>query len=318
MKYVVFFSIIVTFVMCFGFLFPVLAEETFIPSWIKNTAKFWSNGDIGDSEFIAAIQYLIQNNILILESDKKDGFIKIDGELFTLFYREDAMKNPFTIGAQTTIHSPVFFAFDKKNESIYPEIKNDDDDVVVIFPSFTLSAYTEPGFYTYYRNECDEKCLTVEINHNLEANYPSSNVGVTILALLGYDVITDIDVDRNPSILDKYKKIILLHNEYVTKKIFDAITNHPKVIYLYPNSLYALVDVNYQTNSITLINGHGFPSKEIDNGFNWEFDNTRPDEFNTECNDWKFNEISNGIQLNCYPENVLFKDYELLKKIKDY
>lgn len=40
-------------------------QETYnIPSWIKNNAKWWSEGQIGDSDFIKGIQYLIENNIL--------------------------------------------------------------------------------------------------------------------------------------------------------------------------------------------------------------------------------------------------------------
>lgn len=35
-----------------------------IPDWIRNNAKWWSEGTIGDSDFISGIQYLITNNIL--------------------------------------------------------------------------------------------------------------------------------------------------------------------------------------------------------------------------------------------------------------
>ena len=42
----------------------VSAEEDIIPSWIKTTAGFWVNDQIGDSEFIQALQYLITNGIL--------------------------------------------------------------------------------------------------------------------------------------------------------------------------------------------------------------------------------------------------------------
>jgi hypothetical protein len=35
-----------------------------IPSWIKNTAQWWSKGEIGDSDFIKGIQYLMQNGIM--------------------------------------------------------------------------------------------------------------------------------------------------------------------------------------------------------------------------------------------------------------
>ncbi len=35
-----------------------------IPSWIKNLAKWWSEGQTGDSDFLNAIQYLIDQNII--------------------------------------------------------------------------------------------------------------------------------------------------------------------------------------------------------------------------------------------------------------
>jgi hypothetical protein len=35
-----------------------------IPDWIRNNAKWWSDGVIGDSDFTSGIQYLIKNNIL--------------------------------------------------------------------------------------------------------------------------------------------------------------------------------------------------------------------------------------------------------------
>ncbi len=38
--------------------------DTTIPQWIKNTAKFWVNGDVGDADFIKAIQYLVQQGII--------------------------------------------------------------------------------------------------------------------------------------------------------------------------------------------------------------------------------------------------------------
>jgi len=41
-----------------------LAEELQIPSWIKNNAKWWSEGQIGDNDFVKGIQYLIQSRIM--------------------------------------------------------------------------------------------------------------------------------------------------------------------------------------------------------------------------------------------------------------
>jgi len=45
-------------------------SEALVPSWIKNTAGFWSNNQISDSEFLNAIKYLLENDIIILKSDE--------------------------------------------------------------------------------------------------------------------------------------------------------------------------------------------------------------------------------------------------------
>jgi hypothetical protein len=113
----------------------------------------------------------------------------------------------------------------------------------------------------------------------------------------------------------------MLHNEYVTRTIFDAVTNHPNVIYLYPNALYAEIEVNYIDETITLIRGHNYPEPEITNGFDWEFENTHPYEFDSECKSMDIYRIKNGHMTTCYPENVFLKNneqiFKLLKLIKD-
>ena len=37
-----------------------------IPNWVKNNAKWWGTGQIGDSDFIQAMQYLIENKIIVI------------------------------------------------------------------------------------------------------------------------------------------------------------------------------------------------------------------------------------------------------------
>jgi hypothetical protein len=41
-------------------------QQTQIPSWIKNNAKWWYEGKIADSDFTKGIQYLIQNKMMIV------------------------------------------------------------------------------------------------------------------------------------------------------------------------------------------------------------------------------------------------------------
>ena len=42
-----------------------IVEE--IPLWVKNTAGWWANGKIEDSEFLAGIYFLIENGLLVIE-----------------------------------------------------------------------------------------------------------------------------------------------------------------------------------------------------------------------------------------------------------
>lgn len=210
-------------------------------------------------------------------------------------------------------YNQILLELDPKTSYDEASVKNEPQRSVVIFPTFTASAYTEPGFYTYYRNECGLECLTTQIRNDF---LPQANPNaVQTLHLLGYSFVTDVDVDRNPAILSDYDKVIVLHNEYVTKKEFDAITRHPSVIYLYPNALYAEVEVDYDDNTVTLVRGHNYPSVEIRNGFDWEFDNSEL-EYNLDCKNMEFYKIQNGWMLNCYPENVIHKSLNFLKVIK--
>ena len=167
--------------------------------------------------------------------------------------------------------------------------------------------------------------------------YTSSGNALQAFDLLGYDIINDANLDQNPDILKRYHKVIMLHNEYVTRTMFDAVTSHPKVLYLYPNALYAEIDVNYVDNTITLIRGHDYPPEDpVSNGFDWEFENT-PLEYDNTCDNMELYTIvdprSNvGVDIarqganihwmaNCYPDVIFSIDervaFPLLKAIKD-
>ena len=217
------------------------------------------------------------------------------------------------------VSKDIHFRLIEEEKQLYKDIgvMNEDTNAIVILPVFTSTAYSENGFYEYYYDRCDE-CTTVKIvENNYLRFYEASQMGARVLETLGYKTISDIDLDKNPNIIKKFDTVILLHNEYVTKIMFEAIINHPHVIYLYPNALYAEIEVDYEKNEITLIRGHGFPESTIVNGFDWEFDNTHPYEYDEECLDWEFYRIPNGQMLNCYPERALISNTELLKEIKN-
>jgi hypothetical protein len=188
---------------------------------------------------------------------------------------------------------------------------------IVIYPTFTSAAYSEPGFYTYFAGECDESCITDLSFANTELKYTSSGMGTQLLRALGYNFISDVDVDKNPEILKNYDTLILLHNEYVTKKMFDAISTHPNIIFLYPNALYAEIEVNHDDQTMTLIRGHNYPQIEIKNGFDYEIeDYFHKYEYDKTCLDWKFFKFENGYALNCYPDAVIWNMPEIVGQLK--
>lgn len=205
--------------------------------------------------------------------------------------------------------------FETNYHKNYEQLKASDN-TVVIYPIFTQSAYEWGGIHDFYQNRCEE-CTSTEIQPFFEKRYASSGTAFSVLEFLGYNIINDIDLDKNPDILNEYEKVILLHNEYVTENEFYAIKNHPNVIYLYPNSLSSWVITDYESNTISLQKGPGFPDDNIKNGFDWEYDNSQ---FMTDwdCNNYEFYQIDNGYMLNCYPEKILQNNgYEILKRIKE-
>ena len=302
-------------------------SDQIIPKWIKHNAYWWTEGKISDEDFINGMRFLIEHRII--PATQLTGQIKNDqipDSVKKIAYSWSQNKLPdteFLRGIEYLIKNGVieldtnFVIESTKTMLSQVSVEGETKKSVAIIPIFTASAYAETGFYTYFRGLCDSTCLTVIIAHDIPLGYTASQNAVNVLHSLGYDTITDVDVDKNPKILSKYDKVIVLHNEYVTQKEFNAITTHPHVVYLYPNSLYGMINVNYDQNTITLVRGHQFPQPTITNGFYWIFDNS-PMEYNTSCDDWHFNTIKNGIMLDCYPENHLEFNISLLKAIKDF
>lgn len=243
---------------------------------------------------------------------------KIELNVANSLFKTIVTEGDYSVINGIQIWNNVDFYLKPELENVYDEIslKKHPQNTIAIIPTFTAMAYSVNGFYGYYSGGCDAQCLTVKIQ-DYPLGYHANNNAVKILGLLEYSFITDVDVDKNPAILSKYDKVILLHSEYVTRKEFDAITHHPHVVYLYPNALYAEIKADYNAGTITLVRGHSYPTPEITNGFNWKFDNSRY-EYDYECKDALFYKVDNGIMLNCYPTKLIYKGKTLLKLIKDY
>lgn len=269
-----------------------MSYTTTIPGWIKHNAVWWSEGKISDKDFTNGMRFLIENRILPttdIIGERTNYQIPDSIKRIAYSWSQNQISDAeFLRGIEYLIKNEIieldsgFVSAVTKERLLQISTVNDTQKSVVIIPLFTAAAYEEPGFYTYYRGQCNVDCLTTIIETQEPLGYTASQNAINVLQSLGYDTITDIDVDKNPSILSHYDKVIVLHSEYVTQKEFDAITNHPHVIYLYPNALYAKINVNYDQHTITLMRGHNFPDPKIRNGFDWKFDNS-PSEYNTLC-----------------------------------
>ena len=307
-----------------------------VPDWIKNNASWWSENLIDDIDFINGLQYLIEYKIIKIDNKKILGKVPLEDIKFSSSWAIDKnflvfVQSSFfevygkygdcVMDGDSKVWRSLALGLNPNKMDVYNEVAvwNDPQKIVVVYPYFTSIAYSEPGFYTYFRGECDD-CTTTKFAQPTPL-YTSSGIGHQALTLLGYTSITDVDIDKNPSILQQFDKVIMLHNEYVTRTMFDAITNHPNVIYLYPNALYAEIEVNYIDETITLIRGHNYPEPEITNGFDWEFENTHPYEYDSKCQSMDIYKIKNGHMTTCYPENVFLKKsqqlFDLLKVIKN-
>ncbi len=49
----------------------ILADGSSIPSWVKNTALWWGQGNISDNDFLAAMQFLIKEGILTIPQEEQ-------------------------------------------------------------------------------------------------------------------------------------------------------------------------------------------------------------------------------------------------------
>ena len=308
-----------------------------VPNWLKNTAGWWSEDLIEDIEFVNGLEYLIKKQIIIVDNKKiigdvptanvtfsphwifdKDDLVFVESSFFEIY----GVYGDCGFGSEgNSVWNTLLLGINPNKMDMYNEVAvwNDPQRTAVVYPYFTSIAYSDQGFYDYYAGYCDT-CTTAKFKPP-KPTYNSSGIGHQALNLLGYTSLTDVDIDKNPSILQQFDKVIMLHNEYVTRIMFDAITSHPNVIYLYPNALYAEIEVDYVDETITLIRGHNYPEHEITNGFDWRFDNTHPYEYDSLCQSIEIYKIENGWMTNCYPENVFLTNlqqvFDLLKTVKE-
>jgi len=128
-----------------------------VPSWIKNNALWYGQGEITETEFLNSIKFLIENNIIILETDDKpiqdqiseiiipNGNFNVSGNSFYL-----------PLNLEVTSNTTVQWV---NEDAVLHTIQSQDEfgNIIGLFNSAPLTTgerfeftFTEEGVYNYY------------------------------------------------------------------------------------------------------------------------------------------------------------------------
>ena len=91
----------------------------------------------------------IPKNDEISKSENSQSLIQTN---IRSLFKVMAYENDFEIIGDNKIWRNTFFELDVSNTILYDDLRNDKKSAI-IFPTFTSAAYSEPGFYTFYRGE---------------------------------------------------------------------------------------------------------------------------------------------------------------------
>ena len=203
-----------------------------VPDWVKNNAEWWATDQIEDADFINGIEYLIKKDILGMDNKKIKSKVPIEDVKFSSAWTTDKDKLVFISSSFFEVYGVNGDCLIDSNDGMskwksttlglnpnkmdtYNEVAlwNDPQSAVVVYPYFTFAAYQPGGFYNYYRGNCDD-CTTTKFVSPV-SQYTSSGKAHQALTLLGYSSITDIEIDRNPGILQQFDKVIMLQYTWI-------------------------------------------------------------------------------------------------------
>jgi len=72
-----------------------------IPTWTKNTALYWGQGDIDDGEYINFLQYLVEKEIIVVPSDNSAVISQLDNQVASLEAEISSLKGSITSDLQS-------------------------------------------------------------------------------------------------------------------------------------------------------------------------------------------------------------------------
>ncbi len=134
-----------------------VANAESVPDWVKNTALWYGEGIVSESEFINMIKFLIENDVIVLENDmvlpeKSEATIIIPNGNF------DVSSSSFYLPLNLEIHAGTTVTW--ANEDTVPHTIQSQDEfgkVMALFNSASLITgdrfeftFEEEGVYNYF------------------------------------------------------------------------------------------------------------------------------------------------------------------------
>jgi len=94
-----------------AFSISVLADSSSIPEWVKNNAKWWSEGSISEGEYLKSLEYLITNKIINIPQTIEVTAAQsplTDNEraqFFVVHFSNGLIEKPFTVSTFSKFES---------------------------------------------------------------------------------------------------------------------------------------------------------------------------------------------------------------------
>ena len=137
--------------------FTYAQTNSLIPSWIKNTASFWVDDQISDQEFLNALQFLVNEGILVIPSESDES---LDTEVIEFDVIDDESK-------ENLVHNLDLIVF--KIQKMQELSKNTELIQAISDSNSQFSTLDEPYEYINEKDEAWQSASESEITPFMES-----------------------------------------------------------------------------------------------------------------------------------------------------
>ena len=134
------------------------ANAESIPEWVKNNALWYGQGNISETEFLNAIKFLIENDVLIIEIADNEPPKNIDATVIIPNGNFDVSSSAFYMPLNLEISAGATVTW-TNDDSVPHTVQSQDEfgNVIALFNSAPLNtgdkfeySFEEAGVYNYF------------------------------------------------------------------------------------------------------------------------------------------------------------------------